>query len=150
MARALRAGAFAAALVLSASSCVRLSYNRETVHVPIEDARLAELFPGDGLERCLTVLGAPLTVRELGGGKSALVYGWLDQKGWGVNVSTPVADNVSASLDYDRVDSRARGFLLLFDADQRLEIARRGLLRDLLLELPRPRPAFDATWNEAQ
>lgn len=150
MARPLRAGAFAAALVLGASSCVRLSYNRETANVAIEDDRLAELVPGTGLERCLEMLGAPLVVSELGGGRSALVYGWLHVKGWGVNVSAPISDNVSASLDYDRVDSRARGFLLLFDAEQRLEIAKRGLLRDLLLELPRPRPAFDPAWTEAQ
>lgn len=143
----LRAALLAALSSGLLGSCLRLNWNRQTIHVPIPDQRLEELAPGDELARCLELLGAPLLVRELGEGAAALVYGWLDQEGWGLNVSVPVGDRLSASFDYDQVDSRARGILVLVDAERRLVAARQGALRDLLAQVPRPRPAFDPRWD---
>jgi hypothetical protein len=148
-----RAGALGALLLVAGlvactGSCVRLNWSRQTVQQPIHEGRLALLVPGDGLGRCLEVLGAPLWVGELGGGAMTLAYGWLEESGWGANVSAPLGDNFSASFDYDRLDRRAQGLLLVLDADQRLVVARRGALRDLLAESPGRQPAFDARWLE--
>lgn len=139
-------GLIGLALVLGSSSCLRLNWSRQMIHTEVSDGVLAQLGPGDGLQRCLALLGAPLLVLELGGGESALVYGWLKEAGFGFNVSAPVSDNYSASFDYDQIDRRVQGILLLLDGEQRLILVRRGLLRDLLAEHARKRPAFDRTW----
>ena len=144
--RAIRRGSLGLVLALSASSCLRFTYSRQMVESPVPAETLAGLAPGDGLGRCLELLGAPLLVLELGDGGSALVYGWSKASGFGLRVSAPIRGGASASIDYDSLARRAQGVLVKFDAGQRLVLIRRGSLKDLLAEARRKRPAFDGRW----
>jgi hypothetical protein len=78
---------------------------------------------------------------EYGRPAAALAYGWFDVKDFGFSVSVPVADNYSASYNYDQVDQRMRGLVLFFDEQWTLVSWRTGLLQDLTQEARRP-PAF--------
>ena len=142
-----RAALLALALAPLLVGCVRVSWQRESLHAPVTDEQLDALEPGTSLEECLARLGAPLLVRELPAGAFALAYGWLDDQGLGLNVSVPVTDSWSASVDYDRIRRETRGVVLFLDADQRVVVVRRGLLRDLLAELPERPPAFLPAWT---
>lgn len=144
--RVLARAALGLGLALAASSCVRLTFSRQMVESPVRDGDLAQLAPGDGLGRCLDVLGAPLRVLELGEGGSALVYGWAKESGFGFRASAPIKNGASASFDYDSLDRRAQGVLVQLDAGQRVILVRRGVLADLLAEAGRRRPAFDGRW----
>ncbi len=143
---AIRRGLLGLVLALSASSCLRFTYSRQMVDSPVPTESLARLAPGDGLGRCLELLGAPLLVLELGDGGSALVYGWSRESGFGLRVSAPIKNGASASFDYDSLERRAQGVLVKLDAGQRLVLIRRGSLKDLLAEAGRKRPAFDGRW----
>jgi len=130
---------FALALVLQ--SCVGVSWRRRTFDIPIADATLASLEPGvSTLEECLGALGAPLYVWEYKGDGVALGYGWLKQGEVGVSASIPVADRASASFSFDEIRSQLDGAVLFFGPDLKLELVRRGYLREIA-PLGRRRPA---------
>ena len=124
-----------------AAGCVSASWNRELRYAPPAPEAIATLQPGEStLGPCLDALGAPLWVWEYDGDGVALAYGWLEQRGWNVNVSMPVADNFSLSLDYTDISAEMQGLVLLFNAELALVDLRRGLLRDLTRGRPRARP----------
>ncbi len=129
-----------------ASGCVTFGWERKLRDVPHSADSTDELRPGEAsLSQCLDRLGAPLYVWEYKRDGMALAWGWLDSEEKGFAVSVPVAEQLSASFSYDRIDARMRGIVLLFDEDLTLEFAQRGYLRDLSLAHARRRPADTST-----
>ena len=123
--------AWCAALLVS--SCVQAQFERNNQLRPVVEEDLLQFVPGETkLDDCLAVLGAPLFVRERQTYGAELAYGWFHQTDWGLSVSLPVAENVSASFNYDELDEKLRGVVLLFDEDWTLEVVRTGYLRDLV------------------
>ena len=130
----------ALASLLLGPSCVQLSWNRVSQNTPVVD--VDDLVVGTtDLSACLGSFGAPIWVLELEDGRgAALVYTWLEEKGWGFRMSVPVSEYVAADFDYDKVDARTRGVILFFNEAWSLTAWRRGLLKDLAPELRRRRP----------
>ncbi len=129
------------------ASCVTFSWERESRHAPVPAAAVARLQANrSGLGDCLAEFGAPLWVWEHvehGRPAAALAYGWFDEHDFGLRVSVPVSENLSASFDYDQIDQRMRGLVLFFDEDWALTSWRTGLLRDLTQEARRPPAALE-------
>lgn len=118
---------------LLACGCVTAQFERDNRLRPVADEEIGRLVPGEAkLEECLAVLGAPLFVRERQTYGAELAYGWYHQRDWGVRVSVPVSDYTSASFNYDDIDAKLRGAVLLFDEDWKLEVVRTGYLRELV------------------
>ncbi len=125
-----------------ASGCLTFTWERQTRDVAHSKSATDELRPAEAsLAQCLDRLGAPLYAWEYKGNGMALAWGWLEDESKGITLSVPVAEHASASFSYDRIDARMRGIVLLFDADLKLELARRGYLRDLAILYHRRRPA---------
>lgn len=128
------------ALVLLAaaavSSCLRVTYRRSFVDEPPARGAVDVLAVGvDGLEPTLAALGAPTSVWGLGpdGGEGlALVYAWSDRRGWSTNLSTPLADYVSASFEFQSQALTLEALVLFFDATWTLTGWRVGALAELL------------------
>jgi len=127
------------------SACISLNWERQSFDRPVVPEVLASLqSERSDLAHCLELLGAPLWVWEHSEERrdgAALAYGWLESRDLGLRVSVPVADRVSASFDYDQIDSRMRGAVLFFDHENRLVAWRLGLLRDLAREV-QERPSY--------
>ena len=134
-------------VLLLASSCISLTYERERRYEKLPKGALAALAPGQTqLGECLERLGAPLWAWEDAfGGKSsaALAWGWLDEADWTVTLSVPVSDQASLSFSWRDIDARMRGVVLFFDADWRLVGMREGMLRDLFATSGGRPPSFD-------
>jgi len=128
-------------LLFLASGCLRAKFERNNQLHPIAEEDLAGLVPGEtSLDECLRVLGAPLWVREERTYGAELAYGWFKHWDWGLTVSVPVAENFSASFNYDEIDEKLRGAVLLFDKEWNLAVVRTGYLRELAAR--RLQPAF--------
>ena len=142
MSRASRSAALAALLpVLCLAGCLNVRWHRQRGFEPVTDEQLAALSADDAdLTRVLASLGAPLDVREYKREGLVLAYGWSTTETWGLRVSLPVADSVSASFNYDQIDASAPGVVLFLDGDLRLVRWRRGLLLDLTRDIERPPP----------
>lgn len=125
-----------------APACVSAEYRRTIVHEPVPEERVAALARGTSdLAACLASLGAPSYVWEYRGEGLALGYGWYRASHWGLGVSYQVAHDVSASMEFDELGSKTRGYVLFFDERWVLQDVRSGLLRDLTAGLGRRRPA---------
>ena len=132
----------AACLLTVLSSCLSVEWSRDRRLEPISDAEIAEIRPGETeLDDVLDAFGAPLFVREYKTYGAEVSYGWFSEQGWGFTVSLPVSDSYSLSFDYDQINARMRGLVLLFDDDLQLVSARRGYLRELLGDVNR-QPAY--------
>jgi hypothetical protein len=126
---------------LATSGCLRASFERHYQLHPVAKEQVATLVPGEtSLEECLAQLGAPLWVRERQTYGTEIAYGWSKASDWGLSLSLPVTEHSSASFNYDEIDSKLRGVVLLFDEDWRLEVVRAGYLRELVA--PEVRPAY--------
>lgn len=135
-----RAAAVALAGFL-ASGCISLRWEHDHRFEPIPDASAAQLEPGSSeLDACLARFGAPLYVWELPHGSFALAYGWSDDRRLGGTISIPWTRAWSPSYSYEEIDASLDGLVLVFGADERLAIVRRGHLSELAAELRR-RPA---------
>ena len=135
------------ALVLGLESCIGVSWRRRTFDVPIADASLAALAPGvSTLGECLDALGAPLYVWEYKGDGVALGYGWLKRSEVGVSASVPVAERFNASFSFDEIRSQLDGVVLFFGPELKLELVRRGYLREIApAERRRPAPVDETS-----
>ena len=130
-------------LLVLLPGCLSGSWRRETRHEPPPRGALRSLVVGESdLGDALEVLGAPLWVWEAPADGMAVAYGWLERRGFSLNLSVPVTRDLNASFDYDDVDDDMKGCVLFFDAEHRLVEKRRGWLRDLTVESRRPRPAL--------
>lgn len=126
------------------AGCVTFKYERHLREEPVAPEALAELEIGTStIGDVLARLGAPLYVWEGVGGAVVLAYGSEDRREVGFSVSVPLFEQTNASFDYDDVASRLEGYVLVFDAEGRLEIVRAGLLRDLG-QAVRRRPEADS------
>jgi len=146
MNRGVSLGAGLRALALAscclAAGCVSFQYERNLIERVPDDSVVATFVPGQTvLTDVLAGMGAPLDVWEGPDGAPVLAYGGVRGAEWNVNVSLPVTDYNSASFSFTDTRSRARGYMLLFGPDQRLEIVRYGLLADLRRTYARRRPA---------
>jgi hypothetical protein len=135
------------------SSCVQLGYQRVLIEKQPDAECVATFVVGEtGLGEVLIALGAPLDVFEGANGAPAITYGGLRSAVWDLSVSVPVTDYGSASVSYADITARTLGFMLIFDADERLAIVREGNLGDLRQEFVRRRPASvdDDAQDDAQ
>lgn len=129
---------------VTCSGCVSFGYRRATRESPPSKTALAGLHPGEtSLADSLAQLGAPLYVWEYKGDGAALAWGWYRRGDLGFTISVPLARQLSARGSYESIDENLRGFVLLFDADLKLELMREGYLRDLQNDLRRKRPAAE-------
>lgn len=114
------------------AGCVTFKYERHLREEQVSPEALGELEIGTStIADVLARLGAPLFVWEGVGDAVVLAYGSEDRREVGFSVSVPLFDSANASFDYDDVASRLEGYVLVFDAEGRLEIVRAGLLREL-------------------
>jgi len=126
---------------LACSSCVSFTWQRTVAFEPVSaDAVESLRAEQSDVREVLGKLGAPIYVWEGMNRETVLAYGSLNERQVGFRVSVPVFDNMSASLSYDDAARRLQGYVLVFDADDKLRIVRAGLLRDLA-EIVRARPA---------
>jgi hypothetical protein len=133
------AGLLALATLLS--SCVSVTWNRESRYFPPDLEEFEQLEAGEAtLTECLERLGAPLWVWEVSATEFAMAWGWYEDTNSGARVSIPFSRGGSASFRFDRLDERMLGLALFFDQDSRLIATRRGLLKDLNIEPARRRP----------
>lgn len=125
-----------------AAGCLSVRWSAQERYVAIpEKTTTGYLEPGvTTLQACLDRFGAPLFVYEQPDGAFAIAYGWYDQRELGGQVSYPVIDFVSASIDYRDSDAKLFGFVLFFQPGGELERWRRGYLREIL-PTERRRPA---------
>src|SRR5690348_6364822 len=97
------------------------------VFEPVSDAAVEPLRVGESdIGDTLAALGAPLYVWEGANETAVLAYGWKYDHGWGVRASRSIV-----SFSYDSQIDRLEGWILVFDADNKLKIVRKGMLRDL-------------------
>lgn len=123
--------AVAVALLL-APGCVHLSYQRERINEPIADAVVAGLRPGEAdLGAVIERLGAPAIVWPSLNGVVVMAYAWQDGSAWGLSVSYAPRQLLRTSVDWDSEHAEVPAIVLEFDPDLRLQIVRRGLLRDI-------------------
>jgi hypothetical protein len=144
-----RARRFFPALLLPwlLAGCLSFQLERDNSYSPIDRAEVDGLEPGvTTLDDCLQLFGAPLWVHEHRTLGVELAYGWDKQWDWGLRVSVPVAEHASASMNYDDVDRKVRGLVLLFDQDLKLSVVRTGFLRDIR---SRNEPAYLEPEDEA-
>jgi hypothetical protein len=128
-------------MALACSSCVRVSWSRVEVGRSLPEGLHAAFTPsGTDLAQCLERLGAPLYVWELSAEEYGLAYGWDYHRGWGLNLSIPLTQEFSASVDYEDLDQKLRGVVLIFDRHDRLLRKRTGFLADTLGGGGRRRP----------
>jgi hypothetical protein len=121
-----------AGLLLASSSCVRVGWSHSQVHRMIPPAEHGALVVGESdLGTCLDALGAPLYVWEASQQQMVLVWGWGEEQGWGVNVSIPLAQEFSATIDYEDTTRDLQGLVLTFDSARVLLNKRLGSLADL-------------------
>jgi hypothetical protein len=117
------------------------NWNRSVKLEALAEPALESLEVGSSdLADCLSALGAPTRVWEVDGG-AALAWHWVDRSDWGVTLSVPTGDAVSANLSYGTFDTDARGAVLFFDEAWGLTALRRGQIAELLSG-DRRRPAF--------
>ena len=127
--------------VLCLTSCLSVKWQRRRAYDAVTDEQLEQLQAEDAdLAGVLESLGAPLDVREYQRAGMVLSYGWSSSETWGVGLSVPVAESLSASVNYDQLDASSPGVVLFLDGDLRLVRWRRGLLGDLTRDLDRPAP----------
>ncbi len=131
-----------ASCAASLASCIQFSYHREIIENQ-PAAREVDAFAvgRPSLSEVLNVLGAPIDVFEGADGAPAVTYGGLRSGAWLWNFSLPLSDYTSASFSYTDTSARTRGFILIFDTNERLAIVREGLLGDLREEFMRRPPA---------
>ena len=131
--------AFAVGLCLLLSSCLRFGYDRSRFEPPVPEELLDRMVPGEAdLGDCLRALGAPHIVQEHRSHGMTLAWGWIDEDGFSGAVSYNFNRLVpSASFSVDLAGRDVPGAVLFFDEELRLELIRRGSLRDIL---PRRRP----------
>lgn len=121
-----------ACVLLMATSCVRVGWSRAQFSHVIPESEHAQIVVGESsLDACLKTLGAPLYVWEADQARTVLVWGWGEEKGWGVNVSIPLAQEFSATVDYEDTARNLQGLVLTFDADNLLLYKREGALANL-------------------
>jgi hypothetical protein len=114
------------------TGCVSFNYGRHSTFEAVSDVAIGQLEIGTSdIGQALALLGAPLYVWEGTGDSVVLAYGSEDRKGIGFGVSVPMFEQASASFNYDDESSRLEGYVLVFDADLKLELVRAGLLREL-------------------
>lgn len=129
-------------LALSSASCVRLSWNRAEFCRPVPEQAVEQLDVGTTeLSSCLEQFGSPLYVWQTADEEYAVAYGWDYDTGWGFNVSVPVAQDFSASVDFDDLNRRLHGVVLTFDDQHRLIRKKRGFLVEIAAQSMRKRPA---------
>ncbi|MEY2979860.1 MAG: hypothetical protein RL562_87 [Planctomycetota bacterium] len=125
----------AAGLALLMGSCVSLRFDRDRVNEPVDDGSLQALVPGQAhLADVLDQLGAPTIVWPSLNGRVVMAYAWLDQCGLGISVSTALQRSLSARVRWDSEDLEIPAIVVELDPELRLEVVRRGLLRDLVPE----------------
>ena len=125
---------------LLCSSCIRWNWERHRLGEPIVSEQHAALSAGTTeLQACLDQLGAPLLVWEEPNDHVAMAWGWRDDGSWGLNMSVPLAEQFSASIDYGTADLELLGLVLVFDGERRLISKRQGALADLTQSLRRHR-----------
>lgn len=130
------------AIAALASSCVTFRYEREIIEKRPDAALVGAFVVGTAsLSEVLDVLGAPNDVWETARGGAACTWGGLLTREWDVDVSVPVTDAASASMSYTDTHAKTRGWLLLFGADDKLELVREGSLADLRRTYARRQPA---------
>lgn len=126
-----RAASLTLLALLSCSSCVRLNWNRNRWQTPPnKEGSAAVIAAGAPLGEVLSVLGAPVAVREHRRDSVVITYGWDEVDSKGVNLSVPVSRQLSLSLDVRNNRTGARGLLLFFDRDLRLIAAEEGWLQN--------------------
>jgi hypothetical protein len=126
---------FAVGLALLSGSCVSIRFDRDRVHEPIDEVAAEALVPGQAsLSDVLDQLGAPTIVWPSLNGRVVMAYAWLDQCGLGLSVSTALQRSVSARVRWDSEDLEIPAIVVELDPQLRLEVVRRGLLRDLVPE----------------
>jgi hypothetical protein len=124
-----------AGLALLLGSCLSVRYDRDRVHQPIDEAEVDALRPGRAdLTDVLDRLGAPTIVWPSLNGRVVMAYAWLDQCGFGLSLSASVQRSASARVRWDSEDLEIPAIVVELDPDLRLEVVRRGLLRDLVPE----------------
>lgn len=127
--------ALAACLALCLGSCLSVRYDRDRVHQPIDEVALDALRPGRAdLTDVLDRLGAPTIVWPSLNGRVVMAYAWLDQCGFGLSVSASLQRSISARVRWDSEDLEIPAIVVELDPELRLEVVRRGLLRDLVPE----------------
>lgn len=127
--------ALAAALALLCTSCLSLRFDRDRVHQPIDEAAIGSLEPGRAdLADVLDRLGAPTIVWPSLNGRVVMAYAWLDQCGLGLSVSATLHRSASARVRWDSEDLEIPAIVVELDPELRLQVVRRGLLRDLVPE----------------
>ncbi|MFT7485561.1 MAG: hypothetical protein ACI9F9_001411 [Candidatus Paceibacteria bacterium] len=130
------------ALVLLTPSCLRLLWGRTQIHWPVPESSHEDLCdPEATMTECLERLGAPLYVWEEPSDRVALAWGWHAGTEWGANLSIPLAQELSATLDYQDLNLDLNGLVLVFDGSNRLTEKRSGILADIAQEARRRRPS---------
>jgi hypothetical protein len=132
MERLISRAAASLALATLASGCIVFVFTHERINAPVDEARVAELKPGEStFGDALARLGAPTDAWELAGGARALAYGWSDERGDNVNLQVPVSRDFTPNLELESGRANLHGFVLFFDAADVLVEVRRGYLREL-------------------
>ena len=125
----------AAGVVLLCTSCLSLRFDRDRVHQPIDEAAIGSLQPGHAdLADVLDTLGAPTIVWPSLNGRVVMAYAWLDQCGLGLSVSGTLHRSAPARVRWDSEDLEIPAIVVELDPELRLQVVRRGLLRDLVPE----------------
>lgn len=130
------------ALSLLSPSCLRVAWSRGRAQRPIPAEEHADLAAGSSdLAVCLQRFGAPLFVWEERLDDTVLAWGWNESFGWGVNVSIPLAQQFSATLDFEDDNLDLPGLVLVFDMERNLIEKRVGLLSAIAPGAMRRRPS---------
>ena len=126
------AASLASALTLS--SCLSYSWSREEAMVPVAEDNLASLQSGASLEECLDELGAPLYLWEYRETGIVLAWGSSSRADHGFSLSVPLSDNSSVSINFNNIDQKIEGVVLVFDEALELRWIRRGYLSEIAAE----------------
>jgi hypothetical protein len=114
------------------SGCISYSYERHRTFESVSPNAVSELEIGvSDVGDVLAKLGAPLYVWEGAAEAVVLAYGSENRREHGFSVSVPLFEQANASFAYDDVAQQLDGYVLVFDADLKLEIVRVGILREL-------------------
>lgn len=126
---------------LLCAGCVTFAYERHKVFGATSPDAIAELEIGvSGVDTVLARLGAPLYVWEGAAEGVILAYGSENRTEMGWSVSVPLFEQANASLAFDDIAANLEGYVLIFDAELKLELVRVGSLRELS-KLVRVRPS---------
>ncbi|MAE27690.1 MAG: hypothetical protein QF724_03720 [Planctomycetota bacterium] len=152
------------AWLLQLSSCLAVAIERDRFErrpdLPEIDILLAGNATGDDgqrdatgpalpfmdLHQALARLGAPLHVAPLQREAIALVYGWRADTHLRASLSLPLAETVSASMDFSRRRAKLDGLVLVFDSSGQLRGSRACRLLDIRARLSGERPVYDDAW----